>query len=377
MQGVKMPKRYRAGVIGRTGKGNYGHGLDRVYLDMENVDIIAVADDDPTGLIEAGHRLGVKKTYGDYREMLQSEWFDIVSIGPRWLDQHTEMVQAVAKAGASIFLEKPIARTLAEADTIIEACEQAGVMLGIAHQGRMHAAAHYAKQLLSEGVLGDILSVQMHGKEDQRGGGEDLMVLGTHLFDMLRFLLGRNPSWVYGSVTTHHGQSITIDQAIEGPEELGLIAGDKIHALFGFGNGLTATFETRRNQPNDPFRYGMWIYGTKGIMTVHDASQQIRIYEAPIWHPDADIPVRDITVEALGLNPEDQSSLNELQMKANVAIVNDVLLAREEGRRPVNSGYDGRWALEMIHGIYASHLYGVRLGLPLDNREHPLKDQGI
>jgi UDP-N-acetyl-2-amino-2-deoxyglucuronate dehydrogenase len=121
----------------------------------------------------------------------------------------------------------------------------------------------------------------------------------------------------------------------------------------------------------------MWISGTKGIMTVHDASQQIRIYEAPIWHPDADIPVRDITVEALGLNPEDQSSLNELQMKANVAIVNDVLLAREEGRRPVNSGYDGRWALEMIHGIYASHLYGVRLGLPLDNREHPLKDQGI
>jgi hypothetical protein len=116
----------------------------------------------------------------------------------------------------------------------------------------------------------------------------------------------------------------------------------------------------------------MWIYGTSGIMTVHDASQQIRIYESPIWHPDAETPVRDITAEALDLKPGLQPALNDLQMSANVAIVRDVLQAREEGRRPVNSGYDSRWALEMIHGIYTSHLYGIRVALPLENREHPL-----
>ena len=367
-----MPKRYRAGVIGRTDRGNYGHGLDRVYLEMEEVDIVAVADDDPAGLEEAGQRLGVERLYADYREMLKNEWFDIVSICPRWLDQHAEMVFAVAEAGACIFLEKPIARTLAEADAMIETCEKAGIMMGMAHQGRMHAAVHHAKQLLLEGVLGDIISIQMHGKEDRRGGGEDLMVLGTHLFDMLRFLLGRNPYWVYGSVTTSKGQSITGADADEGPEELGLITGESIHALYGFGNGVTATFETRRDQPSHAFRYGMWIYGSSGIMTVHDASQQIRIYESPIWHPDAEVPVRDITAEALDLKPSLQPSLNDLQMSANVAIVRDVLQAREEGRRPVNSGYDGRWALEMIHGIYTSHLYGIRVALPLENREHPL-----
>lgn len=370
-----MSKRYRAGVIGRTGRGNYGHGLDTVYLNMDDVDIIAVADDDPDGLTEAGQRLGVGKLYGDFRQMLKDEWFDIVSICPRWLDQHEEMVSAVAGAGANIFLEKPIARTLAEADNMIEACEKAGITMGIAHQGRMHKAAHYAREQLSEGAIGEILNVCMHGKEDSRGGGEDLMVLGTHLFDMLRFLLGRNPIWVSATVTEERGKPITCEDAVEGPEELGLIAGDVIHALYGFGNGVTATFETRRNQPNHRHRYGMWIYGTEGIMTVHDASQQVRIYESPIWHPDADVPVRNLTEEVLGVKPDEQPSLSDLQMAANVEIVRDVLLAGEEGRRPVNSGYDGRWALEMIHGIYASHLYGERVGLPLENRSHPLADQ--
>ena len=367
-----MDRRYRAGVIGRTGRGNYGHGLDTVYLGMDDVDIIAVADDDPDGLRDAGRRLGVQNLYTDYREMLRNEWFDIVSICPRWLDQHAAMTLAVAEAGASIFLEKPIARTLSEADAMIEACEKAGVVMGIAHQGRMHAAAWRARQLLAEGAIGDILHVRMNGKEDRRGGGEDLMVLGTHLFDMLRFLLGRNPAWVQASVTVDGGRSATLEDTVEGPEELGLIAGDAIHAMYGFGHGVTATFETRRNQSSHPQRYGMWVFGSEGIMTVHESSQQIRIYESPVWHPDEGAAIRDVTAETLELAPSAQPSMGALQAAANVAIVRDVFEAVRDGRRPVNSGYDGRWALEMIHGVYAAHLTGSRIALPLENRDHPL-----
>ncbi len=367
-----MNRRYRAGVIGRTGKGNYGHGLDTVYREMDEVDIIAVADDDPDGLREAGVRLGVQNLYTDYREMLRNEWFDIVSICPRWLDQHAAMTLAVAEAGACVFLEKPIARTLSEADAMIEACEKAGVMMGIAHQGRMHAAASHARRLLAEGAIGDILHVRMNGKEDRRGGGEDLMVLGTHLFDMLRFLLGRNPAWVQASVTMDGGRPATLEDAVEGPEELGPIAGDAIYAMYGFGHGVTATFETRRNQSDHPHRYGMWIFGSDGIMTVHTASQQIRIHESPIWHPDDDATVRDVTAEALELDRDSQPAMNRLQNAANAAIIRDVFQAARNGRRPVNSGYDGRWALEMIHGVYAAHLAASRIALPLENRNHPL-----
>ena len=326
----------------------------------------------PTACREAGRRLGVRNLYADYREMLRNEWFDIVSICPRWLDQHAAMTLAVAEAGAGIFLEKPIARTLAEADAMIGACEKAGVTMGIAHQGRMHAAAWRARQLLAGGAIGDILHVRMNGKEDHRGGGEDLMVLGTHLFDMLRFLLGRNPVWVQAAVTMAGGRPATLEDAVEGPEELGLIAGDAIHAMYGFGHGVSATFETRRSQSSHPRRYGIWVYGSEGIMTVHESSQQIRIHASPVWHPDDDAAVRDVTAEALGLAPSAQPSNAALQTAANVAIVRDVFEAGRDGRRPVNSGYDGRWALEMIHGVYAAHLTGSRIALPLENRDHPL-----
>jgi len=367
-----MTKKYRAGVIGRTGRGNYGHGLDRVYLEMEEVEIVAVADDNPDGLIEAGKRLGVSKLYADYQEMLKKEKLDIVSVAPRWVEPHHDMVLAVAGAGACIFLEKPMATTLAEADTMIEACDKAGVTMGVAHQGRMHAAVDYGRKLLKEGAIGTILSAQMRGKEDRRGGGEDLMVLGTHMFDTLRFMLDTNPEWIAAHVSTADGKPITKADAIDGPEEMGLIAGDHTHALYGFPDGITATFESRRNQSDSGGRFGFQILGSKGIMSVYNGSQQVRIYEAPFWRPDSEATVRNVTTEAIEALPLNKRPTIDLQMAANVAIVRDVLKAREEGREPINSGRDGRWALEMILGVYESHLSGKKVSLPLINREHPL-----
>ncbi len=368
-----MTKRFRAGVIGRTGRGNYGHGLDSVYLQTDDIEIVAVADDDVQGLEAAGKRLGVSNLYPDFHEMLEKERFDIVSICPRWVAPHLEMVQAVAAAGACVFLEKPMSQTLAQADAMIEACEQARVTIGIAHQGRMHAAVHHAKRLLREGAIGEVLSVRMRSKEDTRGGGEDMMVLGTHLFDTLRFLLDVNPTWVLSHVTTETGHPVTKTDATDGPEELGLIAGDRIHAIYGLGNGVTATFESRRNQSDASGRMGLQIFGSEGIMAVYDGSQQVRIYEAPFWRPDRTAPIRNVSEEALANLPSEQNrNSKDRQMVANEAIVREILTAKEEGRRPYNSGHDGRWAMEMIHGVYASHLQGRKVELPLASRYHPL-----
>ena len=52
-----MPTTYTAAVIGSTGKGGYGHRLDSAFKDIDNVDLIAIADHDPEGLADAGERL--------------------------------------------------------------------------------------------------------------------------------------------------------------------------------------------------------------------------------------------------------------------------------------------------------------------------------
>src|SRR5262245_1036161 len=106
-------KKYRIAVIGRTGRGNYGHGLDVVWKEIDNVEIVAVADPDEKGRAAAVKRLGAKNAYADFRTMLEKEKPNIVSVADRHLDMHRDMVVACAQAGASVFLEKPMARTLA------------------------------------------------------------------------------------------------------------------------------------------------------------------------------------------------------------------------------------------------------------------------
>src|SRR5204863_3053946 len=134
----------------------------------------------------AQQRLNAPRAYADYRQMLQKERPQIVSVATRFLDTHRDMVVACAQAGASIFLEKPMARTLAEADEMVTACERHHVKLAIAHQSRHGPRVKRVRELIAEGRLGDLLEIRARGKEDARGGGQDLMVLGTHLMDLMR-----------------------------------------------------------------------------------------------------------------------------------------------------------------------------------------------
>src|SRR5262249_59181900 len=155
-----MAKKYRVAVIGRTGKGDYGHGIDTVWLGLDNVELVAVADEDEAGRAKAAQRLKVAKAYADYRQMLRKERPHMVSICPRWLDAHRELVIACAEHGASIFLEKPLCRTLDEADDMVAACERHHVKVAIAHQTRYSPRLAHVKRLLAEGRLGRLLELR-------------------------------------------------------------------------------------------------------------------------------------------------------------------------------------------------------------------------
>ena len=115
-----MPK-YRVAVIGRTGKGAYGHGLDTVWLKCDKAEIVAVADENEAGRAAAVKRLGAKTAYADFKQMLEKEKPQIVSVADRQPDCHRDMVVACAEHGASIFLEKPVSRTMQEADEMAAA----------------------------------------------------------------------------------------------------------------------------------------------------------------------------------------------------------------------------------------------------------------
>lgn len=352
---------YRAAVIGRTGRGNYGHQLDQVWKQFPNVQVVAIADDNSEGLKLAAARSGAKAAYADYREMLRKEKPDLVSIGVRWPDCHEEMVTAAAAAGASIYLEKPMSRTPAEADRMIAACDRAGVKLAVAHQMRISPILEYAKQCVRQGIIGQLQEMRGRGKEDKRAGGEDLMVLGTHVFDLMRQFAG-DPLWAAGRVTAG-GTDIGRRDVREGAEGLGPIAGDAVAGMFAFRGGLTGYFASRRSDEASGKRWGLDLYGSKGMLTIRAAPEEpvVQVCRSVEW---SGAPWERITLPG-DPAPRDIHG-------ANKAVAADLLEAIEQNREPKMSGREARWTIEMAMALYESQRTGARVLFPLKNRENPL-----
>ena len=234
--------KYRVCVIGRTGRGNYGHGLDVVWNEISEAEVVAVADEDPKGRAEAARRLGGAKAYADYREMLAKERPQIVSVAPRWIDCHRDMALACAEYDAHVFLEKPMCRTLAEADEIIAAFEKKNLKLAIAHQRRYSPTMGQIVKMIADGMIGDVLELRGRGKEDRRGSGFDIMCLGTHTMDLMRQLVG-DPQWCFAEVRKE-GKPVTKADIQQGREGYGPVAGDEIYAMYRFGGKTVGYYAT-------------------------------------------------------------------------------------------------------------------------------------
>ena len=361
---------YRVAVIGRTGRGNYGHGLDVVWNDIDRTRVVAVADEDSKGRAEAAKRLKAPRAYADYRRMLEKERPQIVSVAPRWLDCHHDMVLACAEFGCHVFLEKPMCQNLEQADEMVEAFEKRNLKLAIAHQTRYSPSLKHVKQIISDGKLGDILELRGRGKEDRRGGGEDLMVLGTHVMDLMRFFAG-DANWCSANVRDNR-KPVTRNEIRDGAEGIGPLAGDEIHAMYRFGKTTMGYFSTQRVRHGAAKRFGLQIFGTNGILTITTgALPEIWFVEDPSWQPGRS-KARWRKITSAGIDkPETLSDSNHLL--GNRLIARDLIRAIENNTQPKGSIYDGRAALEMILAVYESHRLNAPVNLPLGNRKHPLR----
>jgi predicted dehydrogenase len=370
-----MPN-YRVAVIGRTGRGNYGHGLDIVWRQFENVQIVAVADENEQGRTAAQKRLGAKNAYADFREMLKKERPQIVSVADRHLDQHRDMVVACAEAGASIFLEKPMCRDLAEADAMVAACEKHHVKLAIAHQTRYSPRIQRVKDLIADGRIGTLLELRGRGKEDSRAGAEDLMVLGTHIMDLMRFIAG-DARWCSARVGVVEKEQrvrpMTKADIRDGAEGIGPLAGTHITAQYGFDRGVIGYFASVRapRDAKDADRFGLTICGSRGVIQLTTGSlPPAFLLSDPGWFPGRSrVAWQEITSAGVGKEePLKDGGLGQ----GNVWIVRDLMEAIERDRQPRGSIYDARGALEMILAVYESQRLGRTVNLPVENRRHPL-----
>ena len=360
-----MARKYRVGIIGRTGRGNYGHGLDTVWKGVERCDVVAVADDNKSALPAAVKKTGARKGYVDYREMLEKEKPEIVSVSQRWLDKHHEMVMAAVSLGCHVYMEKPFVRDLVEADEIVAACEMRHVKLAIAHGNRYSPQVEIARKLIADGGIGNVLEVRARGKEDaRRGGGEDLWVLGTHMLDLMRALVGDVGSCF--ARVSEKGQPVNRSHVYEGNEGIGPLAADTIDAMYSFKNGVTGYFASHRGHGG---RFGLKVFGSRGVLEFQSGYLKTAwLLQDPAWSPGrSGAAWQPISSNGVG-KPETRQSKH----RANEVTVRDLIESIEKDRQPISSVYDARAATEMIAAVFESHRLGGPVDFPLKNRKNPL-----
>lgn len=174
------------------------------YAAREDVTRIVVADTNPERFAEIVKPFRVNATYTDYREMLAGEHPDVVSIcTPNCY--HAEQAIAALEAGAHVLLEKPMAITMESAQAVAEASARTGgkVMIGFSH--RFHRRNQRAKELLSEGAIGEPFMFRARfahsgpfpgwAKSDwfynrELAGGGALLDMGIHAIDLCQWLIG-------------------------------------------------------------------------------------------------------------------------------------------------------------------------------------------
>jgi predicted dehydrogenase len=367
----EMTNKYRVGLIGRTGKGDYGHGVDTVWKEIDRAELVAVADENEKGRMLAQERTGAKATYSDYRKMLESEKLDILAIGPRWIDQHHEMLIAAADHGCHVYMEKPFCRNLTEADQIVQAFEMRHLKLAIAHQSRWAPTLAVARREIQNGLIGQVLEIRARGKEDpRRGGGEDLWVLGSHALDLMRAFAG-DPASCRSTVSVN-GRPAVKANVIDGNEGIGPLTGDSITASYRLPGHVSGYFASRRGTGGAPSRFGLQIFGSAGILEyLTGFPGECHVLQDPSWSP-ARSGKNWVRITSQGVGKPEVITNSGLEA-GNVVAVNDLLDCIEHPeKQPRCSMYDGRWTVEMIAGIFESHRLGSETSLPLQNRTNPL-----
>ena len=366
-----------------TGNGRRGgHFTHCSFTGLPGVEIAALADSNPEA--EKTYRLtGAKRLYPSFLSMMEQEKPDIVVLCSRLPKEHYEQIKYALNHHCHVLCEKPLAETPAQADELITLSHQTGYLVQMAHLARFAPTFRTMKKMISAGEIGEVLTCYMRGKEDTRGGGEDMIVLGTHVLDAAAWIFGM-PEQVYSDIRWQ-GRPLTDQDVLTPTEPVGPCGGDEVFSLYRFKNGVNGIFESRRVIQNGDCRLGITVCGSKGNLSIrYTGNRELRICrDFPVPVEDRSdyrtVPVEEdppipgsvpLEYEKLGINP---NIYFHLYFAGNNRRAAWNLLQAIEGKENLTAGIDSALvSLEMITGAYQSALKHAPVCFPLTDRRNPL-----
>lgn len=197
--------------IGLIGCGHQSrHNLLPGLVGTDQVDLVACADVDEVNAGAVMEEYGFDRLYLDYEEMLSRQELDAVVVATPHLLLKDAALAAINR-GSHVFVEKPMGVSKAEAVEIRDAARDAGVTATVGYCQRWAQGRVLMKDLIERGAVGEIAHVSA-GKggppltgwlADPKQGGGQLLFLGVHITDQIRWMLDAEATRVYGDIQWH------------------------------------------------------------------------------------------------------------------------------------------------------------------------------
>jgi len=277
--------------IGLIGCGGISRAHARGYQNLPGLfQVTATCDTVESNAAERGEYLGAKRIYTDYEKMLKEADIDAVDIClPH--DLHADVSIAASEAGKHVIVEKPIAITIPEADSMIAAARKAGAILMVALNERYDPVHERIKHMIDEDELGQLLCIRIDHNQNvrlpeghwirsrARLGGGVLIGSGIHRVDLLR--------WFGGEVVKVSNFQVEQPERMEG--EVAVV----MSVLFESGciGEVTAIWAVRKA----PWYEGVWVYGTEGSVYRINGL----FWDGPDGYVKLDVPEADSFTEEL------------------------------------------------------------------------------
>jgi UDP-N-acetylglucosamine 3-dehydrogenase len=187
--------------VGVIGVGAMGYNHARVYYRLENANLVAVSDVSERTLKKVCKKYDTKG-YNDIEDLLNDPEIEVVSVCVP-TTHHYNVVMKAIEHGKHVLVEKPIAFTEEEAEGMIKAAKEKGVILSTGHVERFNPAVQKAKELIENDVIGDVVSASAKRVGPFPPRIKDVGVaidLAIHDLDVMYYLFDEEVSQVYATM---------------------------------------------------------------------------------------------------------------------------------------------------------------------------------
>jgi UDP-N-acetylglucosamine 3-dehydrogenase len=186
-----MSTKVKCAVIG---VGNMGKNHARIYNELEQADLVAIADIDTISGKSIAKEYGAK-FYDNFEDLLDNESIDVVSVCTPTIN-HYEVAKKCIKKHIAVLVEKPITANTKEGAELIQYAKDEKVLLCVGHIERHNPAVLVAKEIVEKKKLGNISSIIARRVGPVRPNNNDVGIaedLAIHDIDIANFLLGSTP----------------------------------------------------------------------------------------------------------------------------------------------------------------------------------------